>query len=59
MAFLTNDNLIIVGAAGHDRIKHGSDRLLMMGLTNDICLYDVFSPEGVFEEDAPELFRTT
>ena len=23
---------------------------LTMGLTNDICLYDVFSPEGVAEE---------
>lgn len=49
MAFLTNDKLTIVGAAG----MIGSNMVqtaLMMGLTNDICLYDVFSPEGVAEE---------
>ncbi|MBQ6080801.1 MAG: malate dehydrogenase [Muribaculaceae bacterium] len=49
MAFLTNDKLVIVGAAG----MIGSNMVqsaLMMGLTNDICLYDVFSPEGVAEE---------
>ena len=46
---LTNDKLVIVGAAG----MIGSNMVqsaLMMGLTNDICLYDVFSPEGVAEE---------
>lgn len=46
---LTNDKLTIVGAAG----MIGSNMVqtaLMMGLTSDICLYDVFSPEGVAEE---------
>ncbi len=49
MAFLTNDKLVIVGAAG----MIGSNMVqtaLTMGLTNNICLYDVFSPEGVAEE---------
>ena len=49
MAFLTDEKLVIVGAAG----MIGSNMVqtaLMMGLTNDICLYDVFSPEGVAEE---------
>ena len=49
MAFLTNDKIVIVGAAG----MIGSNMVqsaLMMGLTNNICLYDVFSPEGVAEE---------
>ena len=49
MGFLTNDKLVIVGAAG----MIGSNMVqtaLMMNLTNDICLYDVFSPEGVAEE---------
>lgn len=49
MAFLTNDKLVIIGAAG----MIGSNMVqsaLMMGLTSNICLYDVFSPEGVAEE---------
>ena len=49
MNFLTNDKLVIVGAAG----MIGSNMVqtaLMMGLTNDICLYDVFPPTGVAEE---------
>ena len=49
MKFLTNEKLTIVGAAG----MIGSNMVqtaLTMGLTNDICLYDVFSPEGVAEE---------
>ena len=49
MAFLTNDKLVIVGAAG----MIGSNMVqtaLMMGLTNNICLYDIFSAEGVAEE---------
>lgn len=49
MAFLTNEKLTIVGAAG----MIGSNMVqtaLMMGLTNEICLYDVFSPAGVAEE---------
>jgi len=49
MGFLTNDKLVIVGAAG----MIGSNMVqtaLTMGLTNNICLYDIFSPEGVAEE---------
>lgn len=49
MGFLTSDKLVIVGAAG----MIGSNMVqtaLMMGLTSNICLYDVFSPEGVAEE---------
>lgn len=49
MKFLTNDKLTIVGAAG----MIGSNMVqtaLMMRLTSEICLYDVFSPEGVAEE---------
>ena len=44
MEFLTNEKLTIVGAAG----MIGSNMVqtaLTMRLTNDICLYDVFSPE--------------
>ena len=49
MAFLTDEKLVIVGAAG----MIGSNMVqsaLMMGLTSNICLFDVFSPEGVAEE---------
>ena len=49
MGFLTNDKLVIVGAAG----MIGSNMVqtaLTLGLTSDICLYDVFPPEGVAEE---------
>ncbi len=53
MNFLTNDKLVIVGAGG----MIGSNMVqsaLMMGLTSEICLYDVFppviGPEGVAEE---------
>ncbi len=49
MEFLTNEKLTIVGAAG----MIGSNMVqtaLMMRLTKEICLYDVFSPEGVAEE---------
>ncbi|MBQ4621676.1 MAG: malate dehydrogenase, partial [Bacteroidaceae bacterium] len=51
MSFLTNDKLTIVGAAG----MIGSNMAqcaLMMGLTPNICLYDVYMPglEGVVEE---------
>ena len=49
MAFLTNDKLTIVGAAGMIG-SNMAQSALMMGLTNNICLYDVFSPEGVAEE---------
>ncbi len=53
MKFLTDEKLVIVGAGG----MIGSNMVqtaLMMGLTSDICLYDVFppviGPEGVAEE---------
>lgn len=49
MEFLTNEKLTIVGAAG----MIGSNMVqtaLTMRLTSNICLYDVFSPEGVAEE---------
>ena len=49
MQFLTDEKLVIVGAAG----MIGSNMAqcaLMMGLTTNLCLYDVFSPEGVAEE---------
>ncbi len=49
MEFLSNEKLTIVGAAG----MIGSNMVqtaLTMGLTSNICLYDVFSPEGVAEE---------
>ena len=43
MAFLTNDKLTIVGAAGMIG-SNMAQTALMMGLTSEICLYDVFSP---------------
>ena len=49
MSFLTNEKLVIVGAAG----MIGSNMVqtaLTMRLTSEICLYDVFSPQGVAEE---------
>ena len=49
MAFLTNEKLTIVGAAGMIG-SNMAQTALMMGLTSEICLYDVFSPEGVAEE---------
>ncbi|MGM9760774.1 MAG: malate dehydrogenase [Parabacteroides sp.] len=49
MDFLTNDKLVIVGAAGMIG-SNMAQSALMMGLTTNLCLYDVFSPEGVAEE---------
>lgn len=51
MNYLTNDKLVIVGAGG----MIGSNMVqsaLMMGLTPNICLYDIFEPgvHGVYEE---------
>ena len=43
MNFLTNDKLVIVGAAG----MIGSNMVqtsLTLGLTPNICLYDVYAP---------------
>lgn len=49
MEFLTNEKLTIVGAAGMIG-SNMAQTAIMMGLTPNICLYDVFSPEGVAEE---------
>ena len=49
MEFLTNDKLVIVGAAGMIG-SNIAQTALMMGLTTNLCLFDVFSPEGVAEE---------
>ena len=46
---MTNDKLVIVGAAGMIG-SNMAQTALMMGLTSNLCLYDVFSPEGVAEE---------
>ena len=51
MKFLTNEKLTIVGAGG----MIGSNmvqRALMLGLTPNICLYDIYEPgvHGVFDE---------
>ena len=53
MAFLTTDKLVIVGAGG----MIGSNMVqsaLMLGLTPNICLYDIYEPgvHGVFDEMA-------
>lgn len=53
MEFLTNDKLVIVGAGG----MIGSNMVqsaLMLGLTPNICLYDIFEPgvHGVYDEMA-------
>ena len=49
MDFITNEKLTIVGAAGMIG-SNMAQTVCMMGLTNNLCLYDVFSPEGVAEE---------
>lgn len=49
MDFITNDKLTIVGAAGMIG-SNMAQTAIMMHLTPNICLYDVFSPEGVAEE---------
>ena len=51
MGYLTNDKLVIVGAGG----MIGSNMVqsvLMLGLTPNICLYDIYEPgvHGVFDE---------
>ena len=51
MKFLTNDKLVIVGAGG----MIGSNMVqsvLMLGLTPNICLYDIYEPgvHGVYDE---------
>lgn len=57
MNYLTNDKLVIVGAAG----MIGSNMVqtaLTLGLSSNICLYDIFSPEGVAEEMRQSGFDT-
>ena len=53
MAFLTDEKLVIVGAGGMIG-SNMAQSALMLGLTSNICLYDVFPPEigplGVAEE---------
>ena len=49
MNYLTNDKLVIVGAAGMIG-SNMTQTALMLGLTPNITLYDVFSAEGVAEE---------
>ena len=51
MDYLTNDKLLIVGAAGMIG-SNMAQTALMMGLTPNICLYDPYAPalEGVAEE---------
>ena len=53
MAFLSNEKLVIVGAGG----MIGSNMVqsvLMLGLTPNVCLYDIYEPgvHGVYEEMA-------
>jgi len=47
--FLTDEKLVIVGAAGMIG-SNMTQTALMMHLSSNICLYDIFSPEGVAEE---------
>ena len=51
MEFITNDKLVIVGAAGMIG-SNMAQTAIMMGLTPNICLYDPYAPalEGVAEE---------
>ncbi|MCI5560596.1 MAG: malate dehydrogenase [Phocaeicola sp.] len=51
MNFVTNDKLVIVGAAGMIG-SNMAQTAIMMGLTPNICLYDPYAPglEGVAEE---------
>ena len=51
MNFLTNDKLVIVGAAGMIG-SNMAQTAIMMGLTPNVCLYDPYAPglEGVYEE---------
>lgn len=51
MNFLTDEKLVIVGAAGMIG-SNMAQTAIMMGLTSNLCLYDPFAPalEGVAEE---------
>ena len=43
MEFLTNDKLLIVGAGGAIG-SNMAQTALMLGLTPNICLYDIYGP---------------
>ena len=45
MEFLTNDKLVIVGAAGMIG-SNMAQTALMMGLTSNLCLYDGSLPKA-------------
>ena len=51
MSFLTNDKLLIVGAGGMIG-SNMAQSALMLGLTPNVCLYDIFEPgvHGVADE---------
>lgn len=49
MNYLTDEKLVIVGAAGMIG-SNMAQTALMLGLTKNLCLFDIFSPEGVAEE---------
>ncbi len=53
MSFLTNDKLVIVGAGGMIG-SNMAQSVLMLGLTPNVCLYDIFEPgvHGVADEIA-------
>ena len=59
MKFLTDEKLVIVGAAGMIG-SNMAQSALMMGLTSNLCLYDVFSPEDVAEafKDAKDIISS-
>ena len=56
MEFLTNDKLVIFGAAGMIG-SNMAQTALMMGLTSNLCLYDVFPSRRRGRRNAPERFR--
>lgn len=60
MQFLSNDKLVIVGAAGMIG-SNMAQTAMMMHLTPNICLYDPYAPalEGVYEELAHCAFPGT
>ncbi len=47
--YLTDEKLVIVGAAGMIG-SNMAQTALVMHLSSNLCLYDIFSPEGVAEE---------
>ena len=51
MEFLTNEKLVIVGAGGMIG-SNMAQSVLMLGLTPNVCLYDIYEPgvHGVFDE---------